>query len=280
MSVLVDCRDIMGKSVYIVEDHASAILAWAEVRHKLSNQPWLLSLDYHTDCTPAFVNACCASENSMQNEYEEYQAERLRRINIRDSVCLRRETCDLHNDEQIDAAIRLGLFRGAVVLCGQSDYTTEPEEIKEWRYISTATGMSRPSGPYTYETSLDNMYIIGPNDGVGTADKAYAREHVTDSGFLQSKLTNCVLPALRAMGVDEAMSCDYVFDIDLDAFQTFRSVSPENSDVFHALIRKTVAVTIACERAWVNRLKVDRELTSDFLLDRMIEHIEQAMLGR
>jgi len=82
------------------------------------------------------------------------------------------------------------------------------------------------------------------------------------------------------MGVDEAMSCDYVFDIDLDAFQTFRSVSPENSDVFHALIRKTVAVTIACERAWVNRLKVDRELTSDFLLDRMIEHIEQAMLGR
>lgn len=191
----------------------------------------------------------------------------MKRIDFRDERCMKHETYDLTNQEQIDAAVKLGIFEAAVVLSRQSEWATNP------------SSEARTPGPYTYEQSGDSIYVVGPSHGISQEDAAKLSERVIESSVLQGKLANCVIPMLRSLPIENITEHPYILDIDLDAFQTRRAVNPTDRQVFYELIRGAAGITIACERWWVNKTKREPELTSDYLLDRLLEHIDRAQMG-
>lgn len=71
----------------------------------------------------------------------------------------------------------------------------------------------------------------------------------------------------------------YILDVDLDYFQTRKSIEPEDARTFYRLIRESGIITVALEPACVESGRLEGEtITSDFLLARLLEHIEKAAL--
>ncbi len=76
--------------------------------------------------------------------------------------------------------------------------------------------------------------------------------------------------------VSEINTDNYILDIDLDFFHTIRSIEPNDSSAFQRLIRGAAIITIATEPSYVNSLKINQELNSEYLLQELLVHIEQA----
>jgi hypothetical protein len=72
----------------------------------------------------------------------------------------------------------------------------------------------------------------------------------------------------------------FVLDIDLDYFNTQRSISPGDTQVFHDLIHRAEAITIARETTCVESCQLEGEgLTSAFLEQKVKMHIAAALAG-
>ncbi|WP_320534459.1 hypothetical protein [Robbsia andropogonis] len=82
----------------------------------------------------------------------------------------------------------------------------------------------------------------------------------------------------KVAGVPEFKSMPYILDIDLDYFHSERSIEPVESNTFYQLICNALAVPIATEPWYVDRLKTaGSTITAEWLLERMTRHIEAAM---
>ncbi|NHZ86682.1 MAG: hypothetical protein GWP19_12520 [Planctomycetia bacterium] len=72
----------------------------------------------------------------------------------------------------------------------------------------------------------------------------------------------------------------YILDIDLDYFHTKRSIVPSNPKTFYQLIQGAEIITIAKESSWINEWakteRYDKELTVDYLLNELLNHINVA----
>lgn len=70
----------------------------------------------------------------------------------------------------------------------------------------------------------------------------------------------------------------YILDIDLDYFQTKKSITPSTTAVFYKLIRNSIAITIARECSCVESCRLEGEtIDCNYLLEKLLEHIKKAM---
>jgi hypothetical protein len=215
------------KFLYHFEDHGTAILPWAEMVESLGSPPLLLTLDHHTDTNSAWLRSLFTQVGRDLDLMESLRKERISKIKINDQESLSSAIGDLHHDEHIDLALRLGLFSEVVVIQHSS-----AEPLPEWEQ----RGM----------TVLPFEKNLLEND----SQKRSFYNRALEDDWLGPLLNP--LPAHL-----NPWKTPYVLDIDLDYFKTKKSLHPENSGLFQRLIQGAIGITVAEEAGWVDRLWMD-----------------------
>jgi hypothetical protein len=218
----------------IVDSHHKVLLAWAEYRSKLSDAPRLITLDHHTDTSPPFRRFIKKLHflKSSDEGFNDLQSSLLENINFNDSESVRSAIDKLNNDEHVVAAIKTNIISSAFVLAHNAA-NTNFDIYKEHR-ISCRT--------------------VTDHDSV-------LESSVLDEALIQF---NMILDQNNEQRVFDG---PYVLDVDLDYFNTYKSVDPEDSKTFQKLIENAGLITIATEPEYVTGCALDKGLTSDFLLD-------------
>ncbi len=282
-------------TVYLVERHNWALVPWAQVKSEHEAQPLvLLSLDYHQDSLPPFNRHCGC--HCVLDEVTGPAVEReLAAIDRRYPVSVAAAAGKLNHDEQTATAVRLGIFEAAFVVSFQQGSCETPKSHQQERYMAQfeldamiARGgrapREMPPRPHTYPRSKDGLYLVGSSCTPGCRkrphdDDCNQREHdaAIDSDYLESRLGTANEMATSALGWSSWRQNPYVLDVDLDYFNTRKSVAPPDPTLFHALIKGAVAMTIAMERNCVQNCALSgEELDADWLLERVLEHVKVA----
>lgn len=283
--IIYEC--IRGKDVFIFEDHHQALLPWAHFKQKIGIAPVLLSFDYHTDTRMAFTNHAY-NVNKNFNEMEKISKERCSIINPYDFETIKSAIKDLRHDEHIDAGIRSGIIDCAYIIQNQAFATLSMEDEQYFENLKRPefflSKPQRPSQPMTYAIPENRMFIA--SDGYtfdqhecknGDAALIRHRDRAIEDAHISIKLGE-----LRQMshtsGLPWIESNSYILDIDLDYFNTWKSINPDACSNFYQLIRNSSGITIARESDCVDMLKIEGEqITSDMLLSRMRQHIDTAL---
>lgn len=272
--------EIGGKSVYVFEDHATALLAWSEVRMGMNELPFLLTLDHHTDTRSAFLAWTLQRARRSASR-------RLKGLHPANRRRLEEVLPDLRHDEHIDAAIQIGALRGAFVIAHEAHQTPRGEQgprqaktAQEW--IEMLTRREDNDTPYLPPPS--RIFKIK-----AACSTACPRQSPTvecwDQNCDCALETTCLGEKLAiademgmALGIERLVDAPYVLDVDLDYFHTWRSLHPHDPSVFYDLIRGAQAVTIATEPGCVAELWLDDQPLDDRrMLNLLLGHIEAAM---
>lgn len=275
-------REIHGKPVYIFESHNVAFAAWSEIKAAHEEELLLLTFDHHTDVHEAFIGWAYAKNNNRNDEnVSPMILERLARVDWRDEHSVQEAVKELRNDEQIDAALRLGLFSYAFCFNNQHTNTRSIEEKKfseNWTF-----GAVPPEPPFTYGIPKRKIFEIGEICEIGCEKIPHdddCLKPAADQG-IESVMLECLIGKANVMaqaaGIEDITKVPYVLDIDLDYFRTKDALSPKNATIFHELIRNAVAITIATEPSYVRSERIDDDLISEFSLERVLKHIDQAL---
>lgn len=277
---------INKKKVYVLESHHHALQVWAEFRRNKNNPPTLVSLDHHTDTHTAFLNYF--SEQNEEVSLKDKSLQLISTFDFNDDNSITNTIEKLKNDEHIDAAIKANIIKNAFLLTYMSSFDDplSNEEAKHNVEITKALFSRQnipigPLRPYTYPKS--KIYIIGNQCSVGCSKEPHDEEcriphynQAIETIFLRNKLSimNEMLPGIIE---NDEIKEDYILDIDLDYFHTMTSIQPQEPHLFYELIRKSSIITIATEPWYVSQWKYfDNEISSDFLLEKMLQHIEIA----
>ncbi len=275
-------REIHGKPIYIFESHNVAFAAWAEIKASYDGELLLLTLDHHTDVHEAFVGwAYKANGDLMDDNVSPLIEGRLAKVDWRNEQSVQDAVAELKNDEQIDAALRLGLFSYAFCFNNQH---TNTRSIEEERFSENWTfGAVPPEPPFTYRVPRRRIFEIGEICEIGCEKVPHdddCMKPAADQGIESVMLERLIGKAnamARAAGLEDITQVPYVLDIDLDYFRTKDALRPKDATVFHHLIRNAVAITIATEPDYVRTERLERDLTSDYSLERILEHIGSAL---
>lgn len=281
------CERIRGKDVFIFEDHHQALLPWAHLKQKIGVAPVLLSFDYHTDTRMAFTKHADKISKDFK-EMERISKDRCSLISSFDFETIKGAIKDLSHDEHIDAGIRSGIIECAYIIQNQAFATTSIEDAQYFANLKRPefflSKPQRPSQPMTYAIPENRIFIASDEYTFdqhecenGDAALIRHRDRAIEDAHILIKLGD-----LRQMSYTSGLpwfeSNPYVLDIDLDYFNTWRSINPGVCSIFYQLIRNSSGITIARESDCVDILKRDGELiTSDILLARMRQHIDAAM---
>jgi hypothetical protein len=294
----VESRTIHGVPVFVFERHNWALLPWSLLSR---NNPSLslISIDHHTDCHPPFTHYCYGH---LPNGHTVAQLKaaidrELAKVDVANDESVVNAVSKLRHDEQIQAALRLNVFNTAYVISFQAPHdeprSAELEDLVKQlelgeslkRLESGLPDPELPPRPFNYPASPVGLYLVGhacvPGCQKSPHDDDCLRrlyDAAIETPYLRQQLDvaneMAVTGARRRSCVDQP----YVLDIDLDVFHTRRSVAPADSSLFHELIRGATAITIAKEPGCVVSLQLEGEgLSANWLLDRVLDHIRQAL---
>lgn len=250
-------RTIAGKSVVSFESHHYAPLPWSEWRQEVGQPMRLLSIDYHTDTNDAFQAYGCYARNPTpfgpRPFWEQDQADRLALLLAADAASVEAAVRDLRHDEHIDAAIRCGI-------------------------LDTAFILGHGTGGVSDELPTDRMVLLGDRKlRWGDDAERRFRDEIIEAGFLEERLEQAV-EICRAAGTSDPLGVPFILDIDLDAFNTRQAIAPQDPGVFHDLIRRAYAITIAQEPGCVETCQIEGEgLTAPWLEKQLMVHIQRAL---
>ncbi len=273
-------REIHGKPVYIFEDHNVGLAAWADIKAQYETELILLTFDHHTDVHEAFIGWAYHANNRNMDNVEPIIEKRLARVNVRNPQSVQEAVKELRNDEQIDAALRLGIFRLAFCFNNQHRNT---RSIEEQQFSDSWTpGAIPPEPPFSYEVPKRKIFEIGEICAVGCERMPHnddclelAANQAIESVMLH-RLIATANGMARSADIEAVTKVPYVLDIDLDYLRTTVAVSPRDARVFHELLRNAVAITIATEPKFVRMERLD-DVTSEYALEKVLQHIEQAL---
>lgn len=298
-------QEINGKSVYIFEDHATAVIPWMMIKKRLNVLPHLITLDHHTDTMDAFrfYYGCLSQQgnsiedievriNNMIAELEKLEKES--KYNEMKSLLKH-----LRFDEQIDLSIKLGVLSYSITLPSSAegeDYTKSDrvkkyhQDLKEYEQaaekiyrsgnLNLLSLISRPIYPEedgvdlikTYSMPENKIFIVNSNViynssiGEGSLYSHNYNSNVIEDGFLHNQIGLASSMTITAVG-KVVTDGPYILDIDLDYFHNSKSIQPENHECFYALIRNAEAITIARESECVQMCKEDLEDSCSFNSD-------------
>lgn len=276
-------KEIIGtKRVYIAEFHHQLLLPWA-IEHRTKGKPFfLLTLDHHTDTNKPFVHLLSAhSEVDVNLKIQE----KIKKTDINNDDSMKKCIEELRNDQQIRAAIMLGIVSTCFVVShmGSGDIPISNEEeafIHDFQNAMFKSYMKKssdvtdfpnsPSRPYTYGRPEDGIFIVGHDPTVSSVASPIDDDHL-------KKRLQILHEMSKSTGLFQSIfEEDYILDIDLDYFHTIKSTHPVNYSVFLNLIRNARAITIATEPWYVKDLREDELATSSCLLDDMRSLILEA----
>lgn len=277
-----DTEIICNKRVYIAEFHHQILLPWA-IEYRTKGKPFFLfTLDHHTDTNKPFVHLLSAHPEVDVNLKIQ---EKIKETDINDDDSVKRSIKELKNDQQIQAAIMLGIVSTCFVVShmGTKDTPVSNEEEafihnfqnamseKAAKKSSDYTDLpSIPSRPYTYRRPKDGIFIVGHDPTASSVANPIEGHH------LEKRLQILHEMSKSTELFQSIFEEDYILDIDLDYFHTLKSIHPVNRSVFINLIRKARAITIAKEPWYVQDLREDGLATSSSLLDDMRSLITEA----
>jgi hypothetical protein len=238
-----------SETAVVVQAHHHALLAWSQYRASLPRAPRLITLDHHTDTSRPFRNRLNAAH--AVDAHDRLRAAWLGEINFRKPETIVAAVERLGNDEHIVTAIAADIISSAFVVAHNArdtDLKTYHEHKIMCRTVSANT--------QSYDASREDC------------DKVIA------SRFLDNMLTS-FSQALADAGEPALQDGPYILDIDLDYFNTFASVAPEDARALQALARGAGLITIATEPEHVKACALDPDLTSDFLQHRLMALLTQ-----
>lgn len=219
----------------IVDSHHKVLPSWAKYRKTLKKAPRLITLDHHTDTSPPFRRFI--NKHHKNEDFLKVQSQYLNSIDFRNSDSIKNALEKLNNDEHIVAAIKTGIISSAFVIA-HSAADTNLETYKEHKIAC--------------RNILDHNTVL-------------------ESSVLNKAL--CEFDNLLEQALEtQVFKTPYILDIDLDYFNTFKSVDPEDAHVFKKLIKNAGLITIATEPEYVKHCSLDKGLTSDFLLKTLSEN--------
>lgn len=246
-------EQINNKKIGIEEEHHHVLKYWIYYTLESSSVPYLITLDHHIDTLSAF-NKYGWFNIKKENDSSVKELQRVKQvvqkliedINLKDLSFLQ----NLKHDEHIDFSIKKNIISKAFVI----SYSSEP----------SLRDMNNENIYYIRRSSC----YIGCNKTIHD-DECTRKIYDTciESGFLQDALNNIPIE----------YKDNYILDIDLDYFHTIKSLDPKSKEVFYDLIKNAKLITIATECEWVNRTKLDEEINSEYILDKLLEHIEIAI---
>lgn len=284
---MITSKNLNNKSVFIFENHSTAIIPWAELSNSQKVIPYLITLDYHTDTRQAFLRSAYWQANEDENIASILRNEFVQHINKNNRQSVIDAAQMLNHDEHIDAAIKANIISHSFSIQYSDSFGTS--SIEEESYINNNSVarlneefIELPEPPFSYNVPKDRMFIapnicaIGCPRGPHTDDCVieHANQAIEDI-FLEDKLNY-----LNRMSITSGLGCPnerpYILDIDLDYFRTFKSATPNNTSIFYQLIKNSIGITIAKESDCVEMLKLDPELNSAYLEEVILNHIDMA----
>ena len=256
-------RKINWMEVVTGERHHHMLEAWGKYRKTVTEPPYLITFDCHTDFFTAFsreiAKVCNERHYNMafteiltsrspyipsSNESEIIEAKLISSLyNMKSGISSENVIMKLSNDEHLDAAKKCRIISDIVLVCS-GNVCDFPEKFANVFEVST---IIQDRFKLLAETVLLNVFI------------RFVEE------TLQAKLEEI----------------DYILDFDLDYFRSKESINPSCTKALYELISKASLVTIAKERDFVE----DEGLScadetdpgrADIFLEIMLTHIKNA----
>lgn len=162
---------ISGKDIYVFEDHATALSAWAKVRRKLSQKSNLITLDCHTDTHTAFTKHIYYQEGGsmLPRNIDELSQQICSGINYENEHSIKEAILKLRNDEHIDCAVKIGIINSAFVISyfGHRGTLSIEETEHQNQYRSAyENGNSTFFSPEPFDKSLEELNYTVPDDKI------------------------------------------------------------------------------------------------------------------
>lgn len=253
---------IINKDVFIVDSHQEVLLPWSIIRRRHQKSLNLITLDHHTDTIRAFNNYIFHTVhkdkfdivNDFNQQYQKQVSLLIKTIDWNIDSSIEEAISKLKWDEQIDAAILIGVIEFAVAINLSSSNSVNNKIVE----VSSSCSLDCEKSIHDDTCQLDHY------------------NQVLESKYLERMLeiAKKKLPSTVANNMD---SNPFILDIDLDYFHTEKSINPKDIQKFYSLIRNAQAITIALEEECVENLKVEgSNITSNELLYFIKEHIRKA----
>lgn len=161
---------VKEKLIYIFEEHNAGLSAWADIKANHTSELILITFDHHTDTHTAFASYAFRTLGSSafdESEFDSLTSQRIARIDWHNKQSVIEAVADLRNDEQIDAALKLGLFNFAFCFNQQDTYTHSIEENNyTWDPFSRVE-YNPPKFPFSYDVPDNKIFEIGELCAVG-----------------------------------------------------------------------------------------------------------------
>lgn len=243
-------RMINNKQIFIEEEHHHVLQHWIEYNRQTSSSPLVITLDYHTDTKPAFHRYACRELGNNNSKIIEFRENTLENTNLENFDFID----NLQNDEHIDFAIRKNIVSKVYIRSFQGRYDGRQDSCNEKIYHINSHCYSGCSKT-VHDDDCNLIYCNRCIESEELIRQFTYISEINEDGFIRD---------------------NYILDIDLDFFRTIKSIDPDDASTFYRLIRGASIITIATEPLYVNEVKFDKEINSEYLLKRLLEHIEQA----
>lgn len=274
---------IAGKPVAVFDSHHFALIPWA--RWGRGSAPVrLITIDHHCDTHEAFLRRTFINHKVDR----QLQASFCAAIDPAVPSTVEAAVAALRHDEHIDAAIRSGILDAAFVIARQDqrsirslEHTAHAALEKQMVPVQLAKFWQtnpRPLPPMTYRMPTDRMVAVHPVGFMRAGELVNPWPNlVLESDHLRDRIA-IFNQILRDEGAPELQEAPYILDIDLDAFNTARSITPQNPDLFYELIRGAIGITIAVEAdCFADAWEEDKVWTADDARLVILEHIQRAL---
>ena len=274
---------IKNKRIFVFENHNEAIIPWDIISKESGNIPSLLTFDYHTDTHLALLRDTHKKLNGAEYTLIKKEVENILSKPFDIFEILKK----LKNDEQIDFAIRTNIISHAYIISYQAHMNIiRSEEYTEWFKEKTSiearvNGFNIPK-PEDINYRLPENKIFELDNDIFSDLEIYDEKQKSDFAIEHLNLVykmNTIKRINKSLFTESYnFRENFILDIDLDYFNTYKAINPEHTNIFYSLIRDAKAITIAKESWFVNNLKLENEnISVDYLLERLLEHIEKAL---
>lgn len=219
------------KQLFIVKDHHHVLIPWAKVR-QTNGKLNLITFDHHTDVHEAFLH------HLYYHKHEDLDS-LIVRIDFRNERTIIDAIKNLRNDEHIDTAIRCGIINKAFSIAydGSFDKPESNERTAAFKNEETKLLIMLGQIPVpeakTYPDS--KIYVVGTS------------EYLDDENCISDEFLLPILSKMKIMNKADVMEDEYILDIDLDYFHSYKALERSDIDLFRSFLRRATAITIATE---------------------------------
>jgi hypothetical protein len=151
---------------------------------------------------------------------------------LRNEEHVKQAVTDLWNDEQIDAAIQVGIFSYAFCFNNNHTNTRSIEQMEYFSQPHIPFLSNPPEAPFTYKIPDRRIFEIGEICAIGCEERCHGddcyRLHANQA--IESVMLNQLITIANTMAASAAIgsitAIPYVLDIDLDYFRSISSLRP------------------------------------------------------